>query len=49
LQPCLGLELRINLSGTTTAAVISAGEFVRVRAGFARRRRQNAKLQNKAM
>ncbi len=43
------LMLRINLSGTPTAALVPGGEFVRVTAGFARQRRQNANLQNKAM
>jgi hypothetical protein len=37
------LTLRIDLSGTTTAALVLAGDFVRVRTGFARRRRQNGR------
>ena len=43
LQPCLGLELRINLSGTM-AVLVAVGEFVWVGTGFAMRRRPDGKM-----
>jgi len=35
-SPVRDLTLRIHLSGTTTAALVPTGEFVRIRTGFAR-------------